>query len=148
MGIDGWDTHIDQGFDRGRMGRQLTALDLAIGALQDGLAPVWSKTVVAIVTEFGRTTHINGSAGTDHGTGSIAILLGGAIKGGRVITDWPGLAPKQLFEGRDLAPTTDLRSVFKGILADHFGVPGRALDSEVFPESFNVAPLRGLIRES
>ncbi|WP_424810507.1 DUF1501 domain-containing protein [Roseococcus sp. YIM B11640] len=146
MNIDGWDTHIDQGFDRGRIGGQMRALDYTISALKEGLAPVWSSTAVLIVTEFGRTVRINGSAGTDHGTATIALLVGGAVKGGRVLADWPGLAPNQLFEGRDIAPTTDLRAVFKGVLAEHVGVPRRALDTNVFPDTAAVQPLTGLVK--
>jgi len=146
MNIDGWDTHVDQGFGTGAAGRQMTLLDYTVGALEEGLAPVWGSTVVMIVTEFGRTVRINGSAGTDHGTATIALLLGGAVKGGRVIADWPGLAPGQLYEGRDLAPTTDLRGVFKGVLAEHVGVPLRALEAEVFPDSGGARPVQGLLR--
>ena len=146
MSIDGWDTHVDQGFESGAAGRQMRLLDYAIATLRDGLAPVWESTVVMIVTEFGRTARINGSAGTDHGTATIALLLGGAVKGGRVVADWPGLAPAQLFEGRDLAPTTDLRAVFKGVLAEHVGVPLRAMDGEIFPDSAAARPILGLVR--
>ena len=146
MSIDGWDTHIDQGFERGRIAGQLQTLNAVIGALHDGLRPVWARTVVAIVTEFGRTVHINGSAGTDHGTATVALLLGGSVRGGRVIADWPGLAPEQLFEQRDLAPTTDLRAVLKGVLAEHLDLPRRALDTDIFPETAGLAPMTGLIR--
>jgi uncharacterized protein (DUF1501 family) len=146
MNIDGWDTHVGQGFESGTVGRQMTLLDYTVGALEDGLAPVWGSTVVMIVTEFGRTVRINGSAGTDHGTATIALLLGGAVKGGRVVADWPGLAPSQLFEGRDLTPTTDLRSIFKGVLAEHLGVSLRAMESDIFPDSGDAKPILGLVR--
>jgi len=146
MNLDGWDTHIGQGFGRGRIARQLATLDSVIAALRDGLAPVWAQTAVLIVTEFGRTVRINGSAGTDHGTGTVVLLLGGAVRGGHVLGDWPGLAPERLFEARDLAPTTDLRAVFKGVLADHLGVASRALEEDVFPGSAMAPPLRGLLR--
>ena len=146
MGMDGWDTHVEQGFGRGRMAGQLAALDSVLGSLRDGLDGVWPQTVVVVVTEFGRTVRINGSAGTDHGTGTIALLLGGAVQGRRVITDWPGLEPGHLFEGRDLAPTTDLRAVFKGVLTEHLDVSVRALNEVVFPGSAAIRPLAGLVR--
>ena len=99
-----------------------------------------------MVTEFGRTAATNGTRGTDHGTGAAAFLAGGAVAGGRVLADWPGLAAASLHEGRDLRPTTDLRAVMKGVLADHLGVPLPALDREVFPQSSASKPLGGLIR--
>jgi uncharacterized protein (DUF1501 family) len=98
-----------------------------------------------VATEFGRTAHINGTEGSDHGTGSVALLAGGAIKGGRVISDWPGLKPANLYQGRDLAPTTDLRAVIKGVLADHLGINERVLAQTVFPDSAAAKPMKGLI---
>jgi uncharacterized protein (DUF1501 family) len=106
----------------------------------------WSQTVVVVVTEFGRTVKVNGTRGTDHGTATAALLLGGAINGGRVITDWPGLRNKDLYQGRDLYPTTDLRSVFKGILADHLLIPTGYIEREVFPDSGGAKPISDLIR--
>ena len=103
---------------------------------------------MVLVTEFGRTARTNGDDGTDHGVGTVALLAGGAVKGRKVVSDWPGLAPGQLFEGSDLKATTDLRSVFKGVLSDHIGVPGSILDTSVFPESNGVKPLNGLISGS
>jgi uncharacterized protein (DUF1501 family) len=99
-----------------------------------------------VATEFGRTAAINGTRGTDHGTGAAAFLLGGAVAGGRVLTDWPGLARSNLLENRDLKPTRDLRTVMKGVLRDHLGVPDTALDANVFPDSANVRPMADLIR--
>ncbi len=96
-------------------------------------------------TEFGRTARINGTAGTDHGTGTVALLAGGAVKGGRVIADWPGLKQANLFEARDLAPTTDLRAILKGVLHDHLGLSERVLAESVFPDSALVKPARGLV---
>ncbi|MBL9097236.1 MAG: DUF1501 domain-containing protein, partial [Alphaproteobacteria bacterium] len=96
-------------------------------------------------TEFGRTVAPNGSGGTDHGIASVAFLAGGAVSGGRVLGQWPGLKPGALYEGRDLAPTTDLRAVFKGVLADHMRMTRDAVD-QVFPDSGNVTPLGGMIR--
>jgi uncharacterized protein (DUF1501 family) len=101
--------------------------------------------VVVVATEFGRTARINGTEGTDHGTGTIALLAGGAVKGGRVMSDWPTLKPAKLFEGRDLAPTTDLRAVIKGVLADHLGIGERALAETVFPDSAAAKPMKGLV---
>ena len=100
-----------------------------------GLGPRWRDTVIVVATEFGRTARINGTQGTDHGTGTIALLAGGAVKGGRVIADWPGLKPANLYQGRDLAPTTDLRAVMKGVLKDQFGLAERVLAESVFPDS-------------
>ena len=105
----------------------------------------WDETVVALITEFGRTAHVNGNEGTDHGTGTVALLAGGALKGGRVIADWPGLKESDLYERRDLKPTTDLRTVLKGVLKDHLRVDDRALAAEVFPGSEAVTPMPGLL---
>jgi uncharacterized protein (DUF1501 family) len=100
---------------------------------------------VVVATEFGRTARINGTEGTDHGTGTIALLAGGAVKGGRVIADWPGLKTANLYEGRDLAPTTDLRAALKGILHDHLGLSENVLGRSVFPDSAPVKPMQGLV---
>ena len=109
------------------------------------MGDAWRETVVAIITEFGRTARINGTNGTDHGTGTVAFLAGGALRGGRVIADWPGLKQAQLYEERDLKPTTDLRAVLKGLLRDHLRVDERALASTVFTDSIGVAPIGGLV---
>ncbi len=109
------------------------------------MGAAWSETVVALVTEFGRTARINGTNGTDHGTGTVALLAGGALKGGRVIADWPGLKTADLYEARDLKPTTDLRGVLKGLLKDHLRVAERARADAVFPGSAAVAPMSGLL---
>lgn len=142
----GWDTHANQGGPTGQLALRLRGLDAALESLKDSLGPVWRKTVVLVATEFGRTAAINGTRGTDHGTGAAAFLLGGAVQGGRVITDWPGLSRANLLENRDLKPTRDLRTVMKGVLRDHLGVSSAALDSSVFPGSASVRPLEGLIR--
>jgi uncharacterized protein (DUF1501 family) len=107
---------------------------------------LWEQTAVLVVTEFGRTAAMNGTRGTDHGTGSCAFLAGGAVRGGRVMADWPGLAPNALLENRDLKPTMDLRSVFKGVLDEHLHVDAKSLATRVFPDSFSAPALRGLIR--
>jgi uncharacterized protein (DUF1501 family) len=142
----GWDTHANQGGAQGQLATRLGALDRALRALKDSLGPVWRHTAVLVATEFGRTAAINGTRGTDHGTGAAAFLLGGAVAGGRMIADWPGLARANLLEGRDLEPTRDLRSVMKGVLRDHLGVPRAALDTKVFPGSAEVRPLDGLVK--
>jgi uncharacterized protein (DUF1501 family) len=99
-----------------------------------------------VATEFGRTVQVNGTRGTDHGTGTVAFLLGGAVRGGRVVGKWPGLKSSELYQGRDLMPTTDLRSVAKSVLRDHLQVPAQRLDAEVFPGSGAVPYLPDLLR--
>jgi uncharacterized protein (DUF1501 family) len=141
----GWDTHANEGGGQGQLVQRLTALDQGLKTLKESLGPTWKRTAVLIVTEFGRTAAANGTRGTDHGTGAAAFLLGGAVAGGRVIADWPGLSASALYQGRDLKPTTDLRAVMKGVLSDHLGVPLVALDQEVFPDSSAVKPLRDLL---
>lgn len=142
----GWDTHANQGGARGVLAQRLGGLDNALRTLCDELGPVWAATAVLVVTEFGRTAAMNGTRGTDHGTAGCAFLAGGAVLGGRVITDWPGLAHPTLLEGRDLRPTLDLRSVFKTVLSEHLRVDTKSLDARVFPDSSAARPLRGLIR--
>jgi len=144
----GWDTHINEGAAEGQLAGFLGALDGAIGAIETSMRSAWGETVVAIVTEFGRTARINGTDGTDHGTGTVAVLVGGALKGGRVIADWPGLKSANLHEGRDLAPTTDLRAVMKGVLSDHLRLDAQALATTVFPGSDAVKPMAGLLNLS
>ena len=145
ISYDGWDTHASEGAAEGRLAKLLTAFDAALSALKQAMSPVWSDTAVVVVTEFGRTARINGTEGTDHGTATTAFLLGGAIRGGRVIADWPGLGESQLYEQRDLAPTTDLRAVLKGVLRDHLGLSERLLSTAVFPDSLGIRPMVGLI---
>jgi uncharacterized protein (DUF1501 family) len=145
LAFNGWDTHVDEGADSGRLATLLGALDGAIGAVEKNMGEAWRETVVAVVTEFGRTARINGTNGTDHGTGTIALLAGGALKGGRVIADWPGLKNGNLHEGRDLAATTDLRAVLKGLLKDHLRVTDQALAANVFPGSDDVKAMAGLV---
>ena len=145
LAYDGWDTHQDEGAVGGRLAALLGALDGAIAAIETGTGAAWRETAVAIVTEFGRTARINGTDGTDHGIATLALLAGGAVKGGRVLADWPGLGDANLYEGRDLAPTTDLRAVLKGVLKDHLRLDEKALASGVFPGSRLVKPMPGLI---
>jgi uncharacterized protein (DUF1501 family) len=145
LAFDGWDTHADEGAAHGRLAALLGALDGAFGAIETGMGEAWKETVVTVVTEFGRTARINGTEGTDHGTATVALLAGGAVKGGRVIADWPGIKDGALYQGRDLKPTMDLRAVMKGILRDHLRTDERALASTVFPGSENVKPIEGIV---
>jgi uncharacterized protein (DUF1501 family) len=145
LALDGWDTHFNEGIAQGRLSQLLGALDAALAAVETNMGLAWRDTVVALVTEFGRTARINGTEGTDHGTGTVALLVGGALKGGRVIADWPGLKGTDLYENRDLKPTTDLRTVLKGLLKDHLRADDHALAENVFPGSANVKPMAGLV---
>ena len=145
LSYDGWDTHANEGAVKGPLANQLAGLDLAIKALHDGLGPAWKETVAVIATEFGRTARVNGTDGTDHGTATVAVLVGGAVRGGRILADWPGLAEANLHDGRDLKPTRDLRSVFKSVLRDHLGMPDGLLAGTIFPDSRDAAAIEGLI---
>lgn len=147
LSFDGWDTHANQGAANGQLALRLAGLDAALRALKQGLGAHWTKTVVAVVTEFGRTVAENGTGGTDHGTGSAAFLLGGAVSGGKFGGDWPGLAPKALFQGRDLAPANDLRSVFMAVLKEHWGLDQVKLHRAVFPDASGVQAIPGLLRD-
>ena len=142
----GWDTHFNEGGAKGQLAGRLAGLDAALSALKAGLGPVWNDTAVLLVTEFGRTVAENGTRGTDHGTATAAYLIGGAVSGGRIVADWPGLSPRKLYQNRDLRPTLDVRAVMKGLLAEHLGVPAKALETSVFPDSRAARPLTGLVR--
>lgn len=142
----GWDTHANEGSAQGQLAGRLATLDAGLRTLKEQLGPVWGATAVLLATEFGRTAAINGTRGTDHGTGAAAFLVGGAVRGGRVIADWPGLAGRALYQGRDLMPTLDLRSVLKGVLEEHLLIPARALGTTVFPDSGAAKMLSGLVR--
>jgi len=145
LAFDGWDTHANEGGPVGRLAQLLGGLDGALAEFESGLGAGWRDTVMVVATEFGRTARINGTEGTDHGTATVALLLGGAVQGGRVIADWPGLKPASLYQDRDLAPTTDLRAVIKGVLQDHLGLSERVLANTVFPDSTAVRPIQGLL---
>lgn len=145
LAFDGWDTHAAEGEVNGRLAALLGALDGAIAAIETGMGEAWRETAVAVVTEFGRTARVNGTDGTDHGTATVALLAGGAVKGGRVVTDWPGLKEANLYEGRDLKPTTDLRAVLKGLLRDHVRAGDKALAEAIFPGSGAVKAMDGLV---
>jgi uncharacterized protein (DUF1501 family) len=142
----GWDTHANEGGAQGQLAGRLGNLDAGLRLLKEELGPVWRDTVVMIATEFGRTAAVNGTRGTDHGTAAAAFLVGGAVRGGRVIADWPGLSERALYQGRDLAPTLNLHSALKGVLADHLAVSACALDASVFPDSAVAKALPDLVR--
>jgi uncharacterized protein (DUF1501 family) len=142
----GWDTHANEGAAQGQLAGRLAALDAGLRTLKEQLGPVWNDTAVLMATEFGRTAAINGTRGTDHGTATAAFLVGGAVRGGRVIADWPGLSSRALYQGRDLMPTQDLRAVVKGVMEEHLLVPTRPLDTTVFPDSGAVKAISGLVR--
>ncbi|MBZ9796611.1 DUF1501 domain-containing protein [Mesorhizobium sp. ES1-4] len=145
LAFDGWDTHVNEGGATGRLATLLGGLDGAFEEFEKGLGERWKDTAIVAITEFGRTARINGTVGTDHGTGTVVLLAGGAIKGGRVIADWPGLKPAQLYQQRDLAPTSDVRAVLKGLLADQFGLSAAVLGDKVFPDSGAVKPMMNLV---
>ncbi len=142
VSLDGFDTHASQ---PGQIATRLAYMDAVLDGLHRGLGPEWKNTVVLVVTEFGRTARVNGTGGTDHGTASTGLILGGALKRGGIVGDWPGLADKALFENRDTAPTLDVRSLFKGVLADHMGVDRAILESKVFPDSASARAVTGLV---
>src|ERR1700688_1295468 len=131
----GWDTHFNEGGAQGQLRARLSALDQSLRTLKESLADLWPRTAVLLATEGCRTGAANGTRGTDHGTASAAFLLGGAVAGGRVLADWPGLSARALYQQRDLKPTLDLRSVMKSVLHDHLQIPARALDNDVFANS-------------
>lgn len=144
--IGGWDTHAQQGLENGALANNFETLDTAFGALKESLGPLWGQTVVLAATEFGRTVAGNGTGGTDHGTASCALLAGGRVNGGRVYAEWPGLDATQLYQGRDLRPTTDLRQVAKAILRDHLAISMGDIERDIFADSGNLRAVDGLIR--
>lgn len=139
----GWDTHAGQ---RGRLAAQLRGLDGMIGALKAGLGPLWADTMVLVATEFGRTVKVNGTGGTDHGTGSAAMLMGGAVNGGRVVADWPGLGDAALYEGRDLKPTMGLDTLIHSALSTHFDLSAATAAAKLFPDMRASRPIADLVR--
>ena len=143
----GWDTHVAEGAADGQLARRLAALDAAVDAMRAAMGPdVWTRTAMVMATEFGRTVRPNGSGGTDHGTGGAAFLLGGAVAGGAVKAEWVGLSTGALKDGRDQPARTDLRALFKGLLAEQMDVPKGPLEDTIFPDSASAAPIKGLIR--
>jgi uncharacterized protein (DUF1501 family) len=140
----GWDTHQNQGAAQGPLAQRLRGLDEGLHTLKTELGAHWRDTTVVVVTEFGRAAAVNGTRGTDHGTAGCAFVAGGAVAGGRVLADWPGLGARDLHDGRDLRPTTDLRALFKAVLHERFGVGEAALARTVFPGSDGIEPLEGV----
>ncbi|WP_294190300.1 DUF1501 domain-containing protein [uncultured Sphingomonas sp.] len=139
----GWDTHNAQ---QGRLAGQLRNLDALVAALRDGLGAAWGMTTVLVATEFGRTAAVNGTGGTDHGTGSVAMLVGGNVKGGRVIADWPGLSAGRLYEARDLRPTSALDAVIAGAVAESLALDPERVRRGLFAQATAQRPLTGLLR--
>ncbi|WP_234732041.1 DUF1501 domain-containing protein [Acidocella facilis] len=140
--LEGWDTHGNQ---VNALKGALVNLDTGLAMLKQSLGPAWDSTVILVATEFGRTAAMNGTKGTDHGTATVAFLIGGRVEGGKVRATWPGLGQGQLFENRDLAPTADIRALAKGALAAQFGLQGAALE-RIFPGSLDAPPMAGLLR--
>jgi uncharacterized protein (DUF1501 family) len=145
ISLDGFDTHANQGAAQGLLAQRLAYLDAVIDGIHAGLGPDWKDTVLVAATEFGRTARVNGTAGTDHGTASTVLLAGGALKKGGIVGDWPTLKSQALFENRDLAPTLDMRGLFKGVLAEHLGVQKASLDTAIFPDSAAAAPVTQVV---
>jgi len=141
----GWDTHTAQ---EGRLARQLKSLDSMIAAIRDDLGPIWQKTTIVVATEFGRTAAANGTGGTDHGTGSTAMILGGDVNGGRVLADWPGLSNSALYEGRDLKPTTNLATLIASISSASFKLDPTQVNKVLFAEANKTKTIEGLLRTS
>ena len=146
MELGGWDSHARQGVLTGDLATNMGNLAAGVLALKTTLGSNWDRTVVALVTEFGRTARFNGSGGTDHGAGTAAFLAGGNVNGGRAIADWPGLANSDLLDGRDLAITTDIRTLFKGLAQDHLKISTQSLNAEIFPDSSDLVPMADLVR--
>jgi uncharacterized protein (DUF1501 family) len=146
LALGGWDTHVGQGDgSKGKLANLLKPLGDGLAQLAVSLGPVWDKTVVMVVSEFGRTVHENGGGGTDHGHGNVMWVLGGAVNGGKVLGQWPGL-DSGLYQGRDLAVTTDFRTPIQAVLERHFRLNDQAL-AGVFPKAPKVdARWNGLVR--
>lgn len=133
--LTGWDTHAGQGTDKGRFAQVLGTLSSGIDAYRTGMGPAWNDTAVLTLTEFGRTVRGNGTGGSDHGTGSVAFLAGGGVKGGKVLGNWPGLAPNQLYQNRDLYPDNDVRSLVKSVLTQHLAIQDLIVGQTILPQS-------------
>ncbi|MFK7930074.1 MAG: DUF1501 domain-containing protein [Myxococcota bacterium] len=145
--VGGWDTHANQGTTGGALARRLGGLAEGLVGLRTALGDAWDQTAVVVLTEFGRTISPNGTGGTDHGIGSAGFLLGGAVNGGRVHADWPGLSPKEQVGNRDLRATTDIRAVLAGVLRDHLGLDRRGIEATL-PGFSSTLALPGLVRSA
>lgn len=145
MEFQGWDTHFAQTY---RLSRLFEGLSAGIMAMKAGLGAHWRRTVVVVVSEFGRTAAENGSKGTDHGVGGVAFMMGGAVRGGRVVGSWPGLSTRALYEGRDVRPTTDYESLFKAVLVEHLGLSAAVVEDRILPNSRRSAPAEGLFLDA
>ncbi|MDE2054123.1 MAG: DUF1501 domain-containing protein [Xanthomonadaceae bacterium] len=139
---DGWDTHANEA---AIVTHKIAELDAGLKAFHQSIGAMWGRTVVIVATEFGRTAHVNGTGGTDHGTGGSMFLAGGALRGGRVAGSWPGIGSGELYQNRDVHATTDFRAVFKGVLMAHLGVSESLSESRIFPGSETVEPLGNLV---
>ncbi|MBU6417274.1 MAG: DUF1501 domain-containing protein [Xanthomonadaceae bacterium] len=139
---DGWDTHANEA---AIVTRKIAELDAGLKAFHQSIGAMWGRTVVIVATEFGRTAHVNGTGGTDHGTGGSMFLAGGALRGGHVAGNWPGIGSGELYQNRDVHATTDFRAVFKGVLMAHLGVSESLSESRIFPGSETVEPLGNLV---
>jgi uncharacterized protein (DUF1501 family) len=128
--FSGWDTHQRQEHN---IGKRLTSLSDLLLSLRTRLGANWATTTVLALTEFGRTAAENGTGGTDHGTGGVALLAGGALAGGRILGQWPGLAEADLLDRRDVMPTADVRGYAASLLHEMFGLPLSDLSGGVFP---------------
>jgi len=143
LSLGGWDTHVNQGRGKGQLANRLQSLGDGLAALARGLGSAWDDSIVVVLSEFGRRVRENGNGGTDHGHGNVIWVLGGGVRGGRVYGEWPGLATAQLYQGRDLAVTTDYRAVLAAILERHLHLEDREL-AQVFPD---LPPVRSNLRE-
>lgn len=143
--FSGWDTHANQGMAGGPLDRLLGDLAQGLVAFKSALGPAWADTTVVVMTEFGRTAHPNGTGGTDHGTAGAGLVVGPNVARSRVLSDWPGLGERELYQGRDVRPTLDTRAVLKSTLAGVFDLtPGQT--TRVFPDSEGVTGPAGLMR--
>lgn len=140
--IGGWDTHFAQ---ERRLSELLAQVSDAILTVKSELGPVWANTVVSVVSEFGRTAAENASAGTDHGTGGIALLAGGAVRGGQIAGTWPGLSARALYQNRDLRAVNAYEAMFKALLIGHLGLSEGFVEDNVFPNAQAFAPMSGVL---
>ncbi len=140
--MGGWDTHANQGTSNGALANNLRGLANGMASFAQELQPVWDKSAILVMTEFGRTVAMNGTGGSDHGTGGMALVMGGAVRGGEVFADWPGLGASDLYQGRDLAPTMDMRAPIKSILTELLDIPLSDVNRHVLPGSSNISPVK------